>query len=56
MRSLPQRVRERVRVGPLVGKAAADKSSASGDHDTQCRRIRASSFRERLLCNARPPQ
>ena len=53
---LPHRVRERVRVRPLVGKAAADKSSASVDHDTQGCGIRASSFRERPLCDARPPQ
>src|SRR5437899_819023 len=55
-RSLPHRVREGVRVRPLVGKAAADKPSASGDHDTQGRGIRASSFRELSLCDARPPQ
>src|SRR6266436_2545793 len=48
--------REGVRVRPLVGKAAADKSSASGDHDTQGRGIRASSFRELPLCDARPAQ
>ena len=31
--SLPHRVRERVRVRPFVGKAAADKSSAWGEHN-----------------------
>src|SRR5206468_7358529 len=54
--TLPHRVRERIRVRPLVGKAAADKSSASGDHDTQGRGIRAPSFRELPLCDARPAQ
>src|SRR5262249_25193805 len=45
-----------VRVRPLVGKAAADKSSASADHDTQGRGIGASSFRELPFCDARPAQ
>src|SRR5947208_15849950 len=46
----------RVRVRPLVSKAAADESSASVERDTEGCGVGAASFCERPLCDARPAQ
>src|SRR6267378_7550515 len=50
------RAAERVRIRPLVGKSAADKSSASDDDRAHRRGIGAASCRECLLRDARARQ
>src|ERR1051326_1460063 len=55
-RSLTRRIREGVRVRPLVSKAAADESPASVERDTEGCGVGAASLCECPFCDASPAQ